>query len=740
MNNISKVSKIFRVSMFFISVISLLLIITKNRYINISCVLLCINGIVCSILLKNNMKHTIEYRNYMRHELALEALNGAVFEWDEREKILYISSRFRDILDTEKTIDKFEKFYTFITLEDRNYIETFFYEMMRDRIIDEFKLEFTMISGKNNKISIECSGHGKIIDGVYFLTGILVDVSEKQKQDEILRLSEKKYKRALEGSQDIGYCLNLQTDEMILNGKITNLLDEEYKEEFKIYTHEWTGYIVEEDKRKYLEEYIDFVNENKQYLKAEYRIKTKTGKIIWIRERGKRILEENEVYVYGSISNITESKEKEIKINYMNNYDDITGIPNRRYFTSKAKKMIKNTERNKKDFAIVFMDIDNFKYVNDTYGHEVGDELLKGFCNRIKNILDYNCTLARFGGDEFVISIENIINVNEVIFRLEKIIKACSTTFKINSKDIYTTVSIGVSMYNIDGTSIENLFKKADMAMYKAKASGKNQYYIYNSEIEDKMNRELQIKNGLRKAVENKEIYFELQPKYYSDSCNIQGFECLARWKSKDLGYVSPMEFIDIAESSGMIVPIGNYLIEDAFKKTKEIGKYIKNFKISINLSPVQIRDEIIVNFIKNKIDEYNIDSKWIEFEVTESAIMSSPKKNINILKRLKEIGVSISLDDFGTGYSSMNYLKILPIDTVKIDKSFVSDIGIEVKNEFIISKIIELCHGLGLSVVAEGVETQQQLSYLVENKCDVIQGYYFSKPQKFEDILRMLE
>ncbi len=637
------------------------------------------------------------------------------------------------------------------------------------------------------------------------------------------------------------------------------------------------------------------LREEKEYFSVEFRVESKKGEIIWIKQKGKRILEDDGLYIYGSISNISDSKEKEMKIYYMSHFDEVTRIPNRRYFIEKSKKMLiraKRNEkdfaivfldldnfkyvndtfghdanrryfiekskkmlirakRNEKDFAIVFLDLDNFKYVNDTFGHDAGDKLLNSFCDSLNSVVNEKCLLARFGGDEFIIAIgdieakEEVVKIlndildtfnrpflnsvvnekcllarfggdefiiaigdieakEEVVKILNDILDTFNRPLKVAGKEIYCTVSIGVSFYRTDGKTVQALLKKADIAMYKAKANGKNRFCVFNKEVSDEINRELAVKRCLRSAIDNGEIYFELQPKYWCKSKKIEGFECLARWKSSELGYVYPDEFILASESSGSIIDIGKYLIDDAFKKCKYLTSIIDDkFKVAINLSQVQIRDVELLGYIKEKIDEYDIDPENIEFEVTESVIMKSAERNIemlrkikdlgttialddfgtgysslNYLKRLpidkvkidksfvsdigiiefevtesvimksaerniemlrkiKDLGTTIALDDFGTGYSSLNYLKRLPIDKVKIDKSFVSDIGIDLKSEFIIEKIIELAHMLNLEVVAEGVETKNQLHYLEKVNCDIIQGYYFSKPLGFDKLVK---
>lgn len=705
------------------------------------------NGnIICNIILLGILcYHFYVYRkihflklsiDHEKYEKALGALNGAVWEWFDDYKLLFISSRYKKVFKTEENIDSFEKLYKFIDNNNKDYIRSFFTEMIDKKIEDEFILAFKTIDIEGQQLYIECSGKGKINNGKYELNGVFIDITEKKKQEQLLRISERNYRRALEGSQGIMFYLKLDTGEYVIND-IDGIFFNKNNYECKILNSDWIRCILPKDRKIYIEEYNKFIKEEKKYFSAEFRIKNKNEDIIWIKQKGKRILEDDDIYIYGFISDITDSKEKEMKIYYMSHYDEVTGIPNRRYFIEKAKKMLTQSKKDERDFAVVFLDLDNFKSVNDTFGHDAGDNLLNSFCDSLNSVVNNNCLLARFGGDEFIIAIGNIGGRIEVVNILEKILNTFNRPFKVAGKEIYCTVSIGVSFYSTDGNTVQALLKKADIAMYKAKASGKNRFCLFNKEISDEINRELAVKRCLRSALDNEEIYFELQPKYWCKSKKVEGFECLARWRSSELGFVSPDEFIPASESTGSIIPIGKYLMDDAFKKCKELSKILDGeFKVAINLSQVQIRDKSLFDYIKDKIEEYDIDPKNIEFEVTESVIMKSAERNIKMLKKIKELGVSIALDDFGTGYSSLNYLKILPIDKVKIDMSFVSDIGIDLRSEFIIEKIIELSHMLNLEVIAEGVETQEQLDYLDKVNCDIIQGYYFSAPLKFNRLI----
>lgn len=674
----------------------------------------------------------------LSYRSVIDSLKIIIWEYSGDTHKLELSENYKNVLGLREDINTFEELYSFISKEDVDYIASFFNEIIKNRLEEIFTLEFIIINDNNSRINIECSGRGIMKDGVFVVRGTCLDITEKVDQENMLRISEKRYKRAFEGSKDIMFYIDLKSNRITLDNKISRLMGLGWQNEYNFTMDEWIDFIVEEDREIYRKKFYKFLNNKKSnYLDIEYRIKNKFNKVLWLKIRGKKICEEDGEYIYGSINDDTDRKEKEIKINYMSYFDEVTGVPNRRYFMENSEKMKEVSLLNNKMFALIFIDLDNFKYVNDTYGHAIGDIVLKSFCKKINKRLKGKYFLARFGGDEFVISIENINNEEEVLKVVEEIVDECNIPMKINNKDIYNTVSIGISMCSNRGEPIQVLLKKADIAMYKAKSTGKNKFILFNKDMSEKMDRELQLSRCIRKSIEKNEIYFLMQPKYWTKSKKVQGFEVLARWHSSELGFVSPVEFIPTAEDNGFIIEIGKLLIKDSFKKCKILKEKIgEDFKVAVNLSEIQIRDEELISFIKENIEAENINPKNIEFEVTETMIMTSLKNNVKVLEELKKIGVSIALDDFGTGYSSLNYLRKLPIDTVKIDKSFVDDIGKEFKDECIIEKIVELAHLLNLEVVAEGVENEEQFEFLKDIDCDMIQGYYFSKPKTFDEIL----
>ncbi|WP_294188314.1 bifunctional diguanylate cyclase/phosphodiesterase [uncultured Clostridium sp.] len=672
--------------------------------------------------------------------MAIEALDGVIWEWNSENNKLFMSKKIKSILKIDRDISDFSDWLAFILEEEREDIRIFIEDTINKKILENFILEHSVIDTNGNRLIISFQGKGNIRNDIFYLSGVITDNTEKKKIEKVEKANEYKNKLALEGCKDIVFWWNISEKIISIGSDIKKYINLSGDGDILIPISVWESYIISDD----LEEYRNNINsiiksgKNKFYT-MEYRILGKDNKKYWIEVKGKKTVEKNgDIFVYGAISEITNRKEKELEINYLSYYDEVTGIPNRRFFMKESSRLIK--ELCNVNIAFIFIDLDNFKYVNDTYGHDYGDALLYEFSKMILEMQIDNSFLARYGGDEFVFVKSNIEDKNEIKGILDNIIKKLSNPLIIKDREIYYTLSIGVSIYPFDGKDIGILLKRSDMAMYLAKINGKNRYEFFDLKLLEVLDREFEIEKGLRRAIDKEEIRFLYQPKVNVNTGKVIGFELLVRWDSKNMGIVSPKEFIPIAENSGLLIPIGKYIIDESFKKCKELSLNTdKKFKMAINLSEVQIRDEEIVDYISKSLKKYNLDATYIELEITESIIMKSADKNIKTLEKIKRLGVTLALDDFGTGYSSLSYLRTLPIDVLKIDKSFIDGILIEEKSEYIINSIIELSHYLNLLVVAEGVETKEQLVYLEKSGCDIIQGYYFSKPIEFDDICKMI-
>lgn len=448
----------------------------------------------------------------------------------------------------------------------------------------------------------------------------------------------------------------------------------------------------------------------------------------------------NEVISFsGYLLDCTSEKLLEFELESLKNYDVLTGFNNKKNFEVIVnKELIKHRNKENRG-AFIVMDIDNFKFINDSYGHDIGDLLIKNISKYIRSI-NKNGELCRFGGDEFIAFLPNIKSLEEIHNYIDIIKYKLNKGYDILNNKIKTTASFGISLFPDDSQTYDGLLKKADSAKFKAKINGKNEAKMFNDKILEEVNRLYSIQKGIREAIENNEMYVVFQPKVKLSNNEVDGFEALIRWNSKKIGEVSPYEFIKIAEDTKTIIEIGEFVLREVFKKVKYLlENNYDNFKIAVNLSEIQLRESDIVSYFLSLLEEFKIEPKYIEFEITESMFMKSVSRNIEVLMKLKDLGSSIALDDFGTGYSSLNYLTKLPIDVLKIDRSFIVDMDNNEKSKYIVENIIELSHKLNISVVAEGVEEEKQVNYLKSINCDTVQGYYYSKPQEFEKVINML-
>ncbi|MCW8908512.1 MAG: EAL domain-containing protein [Sedimenticola sp.] len=430
--------------------------------------------------------------------------------------------------------------------------------------------------------------------------------------------------------------------------------------------------------------------------------------------------------------------EQKNRIEYLAEHDVLTGLPNRQSLLQRLDHGLSLARRREQKLALMFIDLDRFKNINDTLGHDVGDEVLKCLAEKMKGVLRDSDTLVRVGGDEFILLMEAISGDDEPGVVAEKIQRVVNQPIQVREYSLDTTASIGIAVYPDDGEDANTLIKNADSAMYSAKDAGKDNYQYYTHSLSEQIHRRLFIERELRHAIERKQLTLVFQPQIALESEAIVGAEALLRWQHPELGSVSPDEFIPIAEDSGLIVSIGEWVFLNAcraFLECRESGCDLQN--ISINVSSVQFSQSDIASSFSNIIRQLGIPASCIDIEITERYIMEHTEQNSDVLETLRRIGFRISVDDFGTGYSSMSYLKLLPLDTIKIDKAFVDDIPHDINDVQITRAILALSHSLGYSVVAEGIEREEQLRFLRRAGCTFGQGYLFSRPIPLPDLVR---
>lgn len=431
-----------------------------------------------------------------------------------------------------------------------------------------------------------------------------------------------------------------------------------------------------------------------------------------------------------SFSDVTEKKSVENKLLVQANYDALTGLPNRFLLMDRIKQGIKHAKRSKTSLAVMFLDLDRFKIINDTLGHTLGDKLLRVVAERLKLCIRQNDTVARSGGDEFIILLTDLRNELDAISIAMKCIKVMSEAFLIETNSFTLTTSIGISFYPKDGDTPDILIRNADIAMYRAKESGRNSFQFFTKEMNEKVQHRMLIENKLH-AVKNFDGFKLLyQPIVSLQTNQLSGVEVLIRWNDPDFGEISPSEFIPIAEDCGIIVELGEWVIRSACEQAEKwLNQGLNPVQIHINLSARQFKLANLFDRIQHILNETKVQPHLLALELTEGIIMHDIDKNIDIIKKMKAIGMSIIIDDFGIGYSSLNYLKRLPVDKMKIDRSFMKDVPYSHEDMAIISAIISLAQNLSLKVIAEGVESADQLRFLLKHHCDEIQGFYYSQP-----------
>ncbi len=470
------------------------------------------------------------------------------------------------------------------------------------------------------------------------------------------------------------------------------------------------------------------------------RTKDKKGILAWL-EINQVIDTKGETSHFVAVfTDITSRKKAEEDLRILANFDPLTGLPNRTLFQDRLNQAITKAHRSRSIVALLFLDLDRFKHINDSMGHHVGDLLLKAVASRLQNAIREGDTVARLGGDEFTIILEGVAKLKAATIIAEKVLKAFKAPFLLEDKNITVSPSIGISLFPNDADDSTSLIKYADTAMYHAKSLGRNNFQFYTEELNQYATRHVELEAGLKEAIQSNELYLVYQPKYDIKTKQILGVEALLRWESKTLGFISPVEFIPLAEETGMINAIGHWAIDEACNQLAEWHKQgFEDISVAVNLSARQLKADII-STIEVALAVSGLPAGALELELTESMIMGNPKDSVEVLSQLKALGLTIAIDDFGTGYSSLSYLKRFPIDTLKVDREFVRDIIEDPDDAAITSAIITLAHSLELNVVAEGVETQEQLDFLQSEGCDQVQGFLLSKPLPADECLAVLQ
>jgi diguanylate cyclase (GGDEF)-like protein/PAS domain S-box-containing protein len=429
-----------------------------------------------------------------------------------------------------------------------------------------------------------------------------------------------------------------------------------------------------------------------------------------------------------------------LRMSYLAQHDSLTDLPNRILFSDRLTEAIAMARRYRRKLAVLYLDVDRFKHINDSLGHDIGDRLLQSMAARLHACVRSSDTVSRQGGDEFVVLLSEVTRVEDAAVSADKILHALGMPHRIDEHDLHLTVSIGIASYPDDGTEAEVLLKNADFAMYHAKESGRNNYQFFKPEMNVRAVERQSLENGLRQAMERQEFVLHYQPKINLKTGAIIGAEALIRWRHPQRGLVPPAQFIPVAEECGFIVPIGRWVLREVCHqaRTWQVAGHMP-IRLAINVSAVELRHKDFLAGVRSTLTETGFDPRYVELELTESFLLQDSTSTAAVLQALKEMGVLLALDDFGTGYSSLGYLKRFPIDTLKIDQSFVRNITTDADDASIVSAVISMGKSLHMRVVAEGVETREQLAFLREQSCPYGQGYYFSQPLVGGEFVQLL-
>lgn len=678
-----------------------------------------------------------------RMALAFDGSNDAIWDWDFKDKSLYISKRWHDISGFEgNLLSKVAEWKKRIHPDDYKFVMHSIFENIR-----------------GNTEYLDIKHRIKHLDGHW----IWIHMRGKTQFDE-----NGKAVRMTGTQSDISKDIEIQLKNIQQAQIIQQIHDSVITTDLKGYIIDWNlgsehmfGYSADEVIGKHvtiLHDIKNFPSFKKAYATlirtgsytTDVSLIKKSKEHIYVSLSTSILKDENDnpISMVGYLQDISKRKKAEDELyhqknalDYQAHHDSLTGLPNRVLFHDRLEQGIEKSKRKNKILALFFIDLDHFKEINDSLGHDVGDKMLKIVTDRLKKRVRDEDTIARLGGDEFTIIVENLAKGEDASFLAQKIIDVLSLPIDIDDNQLYISSSIGISLYPNDGLTAQNLLKYADAAMYKAKDEGRNNFQFYSSQMTELMFEKVVMTASLRVALKNQDFIIYYQPQVDAMKNKITGMEALVRWQHQTMGIVSPAKFIPLLESTGLIVELDRFVLKSVMTQIVSWrAKGIDPGVVAMNLSVRQLQQKDFLSTLKSLIKETGCKAEWIALEVTESQIMTNPEEAIKILNKISDEGIELAVDDFGTGYSSLAYLKKLPIDKLKIDQVFVMDLPYDEEDSAITKAVIALAKSLNLSVIAEGVEKKEQKDFLIQNGCENIQGYLYSKPIPANEIEKLLE
>ena len=680
-------------------------------------------------------------------DAAIESLPGAFFMFEASGRMVRWNDRFATStgyspVDLQK-MDALD----FIGESDRPRVSDAIARIFADGATIAIKAEMRSKVGKAFPSSFYARALD--IDSRRFCIGVGRDITERKLAEREISSAKERLDLALAGSGLAIWDWDLANNRAVFSDNWSELLDARpVDRNATVYTGDdvmvWNH---PEDRERFQAAIVAAIKGSNDDFQCEYRAPGVSEEWVWLQSKG-RVTERDglgrALRMTGTTANITKRKLAEERVEFLATRDPLTGLPNRMLVNDRLEQGVANAARKHTGLAFMFIDLDRFKTINDSLGHDVGDELLKQVASRLAACVRVSDTVARLGGDEFAVILENLpgdghSDVHEGAQQVAaKMIEALASTISINTHQLTTSCSIGISIYPTDGPDPKTLMKHADVAMYDAKAKGRNNYQFFSHELNAKAQERLSTENFLRLALHRQELVLHYQPRVSFKTGQITGVEALIRWQHPRHGLLTPEKFIAVAEDSGLIVPMGEWVIEHAFAQVAQWQKKSgRDIRLAVNMSVRQMFDgHRLVRVLENAAKASALDLRTVELELTESMLLKNVDDTAVLLQQLGDMGLGLAIDDFGTGYSSLSILKQLPVDSIKVDSSFVRDIGTDPNDEAIVRAIVAMTHSLKLNVIAEGVESEEQYRVLRDLDCDEYQGYFFSKalpPVEFE-------
>jgi diguanylate cyclase (GGDEF)-like protein/PAS domain S-box-containing protein len=589
----------------------------------------------------------------------------------------------------------------------------------REKVIEERTLE---LQNKNTELSIENN--------------------VRKQAESALRKSEERFELAMRGANDGVFDWNIQSNHIYYSPRWKSMLGYD-ADELQNDLSTWENLVDEEDRERSWDMLTDYIAGNRDNFHIELKMRHKDGHWVDILSRAFLVRDAQgaAIRVVGTHVDISEKKRHEAQILKQAHYDSLTGLPNRFLAMDRLAQLLKEAFRDGRKVAVLFLDLDGFKRVNDTLGHETGDRLLIQAAARLKSSVREGDSVCRLGGDEFVVLLRNLMELTDARTVANNLIMQFKDPFRLDERELVVTTSIGIAIYPSDGETPTELLRNADTAMYHSKEQGRSTYNFFTHEMNLHVSRSLEVEEQLHGALERQEFFVVYQPVVDLSNNRIVAAEALLRWNNPALGSVSPNEFIPIAEQTGVILGIGRYVLQQAVINALQWRKLINGeFRIAVNLSPRQFRDATLLDFILDLLEHSGLGADALVLEITEGVLLRGQRDIEQTLALLHKVGIRLSMDDFGTGYSSLSYLRKYPFDVLKVDRSFINDITDNPADTELVNASILMAHGLGLQVVAEGVETEDQLNRLRDMNCEFAQGYLFSRPITSEAFTELLQ